>query len=59
MGLVLVFAVIFGGIGYAIGKGKGQAGLGLVLGALLGLIGLIIIAVMKPAPGFDQLQPPQ
>ena len=42
------------GLGYAIGNSKGRAAQGLVLGLLLGVIGVIIIAVMKPsadAPG--------
>ena len=45
----IIFA-IWGGMivaGYFIGKSKGRAGLGAALG-ILGLIGLIIIAVLKP-----------
>ena len=47
----LLVALIFGGIGAAIGSGKGRTGLGFVLGALLAIIGVIIIALMDPAPG--------
>ena len=45
-----VIFVIWGGMvvaGYFIGKSKGRAGLGAALG-ILGLIGLVIIAVLKP-----------
>jgi hypothetical protein len=37
------------GVGWMVGKTKGRGLLGFVLGALLGLIGIIIVAVMKPA----------
>jgi hypothetical protein len=46
---ILIGMVVSGCIGLAIGKGKGRAGLGFVLGAFLGLIGWIIVGVMKPA----------
>jgi hypothetical protein len=42
---ILVWAACAWG-GYAIGKGKNRETLGLVLGLLLGIIGIIIIAVM-------------
>jgi len=46
--LVVAAAVAFkGGIGYLIGRSKGRPGLGFVLGALLGIIGWIIIACMS------------
>jgi len=45
-----VIAIVFGVIGALIGSGKGRGGLGFVLGALLSLIGIIIIAVMDPSP---------
>ena len=35
-------------IGAAIGSSKGQGGLGFFLGLVLGIIGVIIIAVIKP-----------
>jgi hypothetical protein len=35
-------------VGYLIGKNKGLGGLGAVLGFFLGIIGWIIVAVMKP-----------
>ncbi|MBA3501872.1 MAG: hypothetical protein M4D80_04175 [Myxococcota bacterium] len=44
-------------VGWAIGKGKGQGALGAILGGFLGIIGWIIVAVMKPAPGFDSKPP--
>jgi hypothetical protein len=43
---VLVGVAIGGGIGAAIGSTKNRVGLGFVLGALLGCIGWIVIAVM-------------
>lgn len=52
--MAIVIGMIIGGlIGWLIGKGKGQGTMGIVLGGLLGIIGWIIVAVMKPAPGFD------
>ena len=45
-GIYLGAAVICGIVGYLIGKGKGRGGLGLLLGALLGVIGLLIIALI-------------
>jgi hypothetical protein len=48
-GVLIVVMLICGGIGAAIGNSKGRLGLGIVLGALLGLIGIIIIAVLEPA----------
>jgi len=48
---VIVFgAVICGFLGLAIGGGKGYAGFGFFLGAILGPLGLIIIAATKPTP---------
>jgi hypothetical protein len=49
--MVIIPAIIIGGlVGWLIGKGKGLGGLGLVLGGLLGVIGWIIVAVMKGTP---------
>jgi hypothetical protein len=50
VGFVLLSFAVSGGIGAAIGASKGRAGLGFALGAFLGFIGWIIIAVMEPSP---------
>ncbi len=56
--MVYVVAMLVGAlVGWAIGKGKGQGALGAILGGFLGIIGWIIVAVMKPAPGFDSKPP--
>jgi hypothetical protein len=53
---VLIPAMIIGGlVGWLIGRNKGLGGLGVILGALLGLIGWIIVGVMK---GNRDQQPP-
>ena len=44
-------------IGYLIGRGKGLGGVGAALG-LLGIIGWIIVAVMKGNPQPPPGQPP-
>ena len=53
MGFVLVYllvlVVVGGGVGYLIGANKGLGSAGFWLGALLGLIGWIIVAVMEPS----------
>jgi hypothetical protein len=49
-GFLIVFAVISGLIGMAIGGSKGKAGAGFVLGLFLGFIGWIIAAVLQPTP---------
>lgn len=43
----LVLWAFFGGVGYAIGRGKGKGGLGLTLGLTLGVIGWIIVGFMS------------
>lgn len=48
--VVLVVWLICGLLGALIGSSKGRTGAGLILGGLLGIIGLIIVAVMKPTP---------
>lgn len=54
---VLVVGLIIGAlVGWLIGKNKGLGALGAVLGGLLGIIGWIIVAVMKG--NRDQQQPP-
>ncbi len=57
MGVLVAFWAILAFAGYYIGKDKNRAGEGLALGLLLGIIGVIIIACLKPKPGV--LPPPQ
>jgi len=42
--LILLWALIGGLVGYAIGKGKGRPEAGAIWGALLGVLGWIVIA---------------
>ena len=46
---IVIAMVVAGFIGFAIGKNKGHGLAGFFLGAFLGLIGWIIVGVMKPA----------
>ena len=46
VGVVLIALIIGGGIGAAIGDTKGRAGLGFVLGAVLGCLGWLIIVLI-------------
>jgi hypothetical protein len=48
IGPILAIWIVCAILGYGIGGGKGKAAEGLVLGLLLGAIGVLIIAVMKP-----------
>jgi|CXWL01.1.fsa_nt_gi hypothetical protein len=48
--VLLMVLSVSGGIGALIGKGKGRAGAGFVLGFFLSWIGWIIIAVMGRSP---------
>jgi hypothetical protein len=43
-------------VGWAIGNSKGRPTAGFFLGLLLGLIGLVIIAVMRPTPEYEAAQ---
>lgn len=44
----IAFVCLF--VGMIIGSAKGFAGLGLFLGLLLGPLGVLIVAIMKPTP---------
>jgi hypothetical protein len=50
MAILIVLWVLCAFIGMAIGSSKGRAGTGFILGLVLGLIGIVIIAVMSPTP---------
>jgi hypothetical protein len=50
----MVLAFLWAGCGvvsYMIGRSKGHGALGAVLGACLGIIGVVVIALLGPAPG--------
>lgn len=49
MVMVVIWVVVGGGIGAAIGSSKGRTSAGFWWGALLGLIGWIIAALMSPS----------
>ena len=53
MAVILVVAIVCGVAGYFIGKPKNRAVEGAAWGFLLGVVGLIIIAVRKPAEPKD------
>lgn len=56
---VLLAWVILGPlVGHAIGKPKGHAGTGVVLGLLFSVLGWVIVALMSPAPGYGTTGPP-
>jgi F0F1-type ATP synthase assembly protein I len=56
--MAIIIGLVIGAlVGWLIGKNKGLGGLGLILGGLLGVIGWIIVAVMKGNP--DANQPPR
>jgi hypothetical protein len=48
---ILIVWALCGVVGYLIGNSKGRGAEGALWGLVLGLIGLIIIAVRKPAEG--------
>jgi hypothetical protein len=51
----VLFMILCGFIGRAVGLNKGFAGLGFVLGLLLGPIGILIVAVMPRTPEAEAL----
>jgi F0F1-type ATP synthase assembly protein I len=57
--MMYIPAIIIGAlVGWLIGKNKGLGTMGLILGGLLGVIGWIIVAVMKGTPQGAPGQPP-
>jgi hypothetical protein len=57
--MAIVIGLVIGAlVGWLIGRNKGLGGLGLILGGLLGIIGWIIVAVMKGTPQ-NPNQPPR
>jgi hypothetical protein len=60
MAAVVIIWLACAGIGYAIGNAKGRGTEGLLLGLILGVIGIIIIALLKPRPvagGYPSMPP--
>jgi hypothetical protein len=55
--LLVIICLSCAALGYGIGKNKGRGTEGAVLGLLLGLIGVIIVACLKPKPGFRRAIP--
>jgi hypothetical protein len=53
MGFIVLVWLACAALGYVVGNSKGRATEGLLLGLILGLIGVVIIACLKPrnAPG--------
>jgi len=49
MAILLILWIIQAGVGLAIGRAKGRPGLGLLLGALLGVFGWIALAFVRPS----------
>lgn len=50
LAITLVLMAFFGGVGYAIGNKKGKGVLGLILGAMLGVLGWIVLAFIPGEP---------
>ena len=58
--MAIIIGLVIGAlVGWLIGKNKGLGGLGLILGGLLGVIGWIIVAVMKGNKDAGGAAPPR
>ena len=56
--MAIILGLVIGAlVGWLIGKNKGLGGMGIVLGGLLGVIGWIIVAVMKGNPDAGNTPP--
>jgi hypothetical protein len=56
MGALLLFLIwtgLGGAMGYPIGRSKGRGALSFWFGLLLGVIGLVIVAIISPTPEFE------
>lgn len=55
--IYVIVAIVCAFVGLIIGANKGLALGGFLLGGMLGVLGLIILIVMKPGPSHQQPQP--
>ena len=56
--VIIIIWILFGFAGYAIGKPKNRSTGGFLLGFFLGIIGIVIIACLKPKKIETYTQPP-